>query len=66
VLNAEAHGVWCTRGSYYSRKLHDMAREQVCVLNVFVLSVIVCNLSMNLMGKINVLHGLQLSLAKDT
>lgn len=60
------HGVWCTKGSYYLRKLHNVAKEQVFVLSIFVLSVNVCNLSMNLIGKINAGHGSQLSLAKDT
>ena len=53
VLSADAHGVWCTRGSYYSRKLHDMAESRFVYSKYFVLSVNVCNLSMNLIGEIN-------------
>ena len=45
MLSVEARGVWHTRGSYYSRKLHDMANEQVCILGIFVSSVKVCNLN---------------------
>ena len=54
VLSVETRGVLHTRGSYYSKKLHDMANEQVCILNVLVLSVNVCNLSMHLIGGTNV------------
>ena len=54
MLSVEVHGAWYTRGSYYSRELHDMAKERVCILSIFVLRVNVCNLSMSLIGEINV------------
>ena len=40
-------------GSYHSRKLHDMANEHVLILGVFVSSVNLYNISMNMIGEIN-------------
>lgn len=46
---------------YYSINLHDMAKELVCILNIFILSVNAC-----MIGEIIVWHELHLSIAKET
>jgi hypothetical protein len=33
-ISVEVHGGWCTKDCYCSRKLHNMAKEHVCILIV--------------------------------
>ena len=57
---------WCTRSSYYPRKLNMIWKKIGMYAQYLVLSIMFYNLIMNLIGEINVCHGLQLSLHEDT
>ena len=55
MLSVEARGVWYTRGPYHIRKAHDMAKEQICILNMYVCMYVNVMQALNVViGEINV------------
>jgi hypothetical protein len=55
VFSVEALGVWCTKGCYCPRKLHNMAKEHVFIAIVlYRVYIDVYKRAMDLTGVVNV------------